>query len=157
MNQRGFITLEIILVTVVVSILIAAAVPKISKMLEKIALDYEIKRFYSEVRFMQTSSRLTGFDRRNFSMGTGTDTNITMNILKYGKNSYYYLSRGEYNIRETHFLSGGINFGKSESFYFKPSNLPSLTGHITFGSPSAGKVNVYFDSVGRWRGLWEEH
>ena len=60
MNQKGFATFEAILAVTIISVLAFIAVPKIDRVIDKIALDYEMKRLCSEIEFASSKRQDNG-------------------------------------------------------------------------------------------------
>ena len=158
--QKGFAMLEVILFMAVTAILATIAVLKIPQVLDKVYLDYETKRFYSEVRFVQAANRSARFDEEIFSQnfnGVSYD-NIILSIAPNQKS--YSVKRGTSSIRKIHRLQKNMTISYDpglQSIYFSPDGTHSKSGHVTLKTQRGTAVNIYFDSVGRWRGLWEIH
>ena len=51
--QKGIATLEVILAVLIIALLMKVAVPNATRLIDRAALDYETKRLYSELRFLQ--------------------------------------------------------------------------------------------------------
>ena len=154
-NQRGFATLEVILATTIISLLAFVAVPKIDRVVEKVFLDYEMKRFCSEVNLTRSLNRSSSFDSKLFFRTISRPKNeIFLNI---DKNTSYQLYQNKKYIRDRHYLSAGIKINYSPSkmskIEFNSEGIyQSGSGTITLTSPRGEKAEIVFDSVGRWRG-----
>lgn len=141
--QRGFATLEIILVTIIIAVLVKVAVPNAARILDTAALDYETKKFYSELRFVEEINRSS----RILSTGTG-ETNLLVTadgvigsdkiILHINPSeNNYRVSRTDKDgnikkyLREPHYFSYGVTifFGKKvkdkiiSNFYVKENKI----------------------------------
>ncbi len=159
MNQKGFVTFEIILFAAAISIFAAVAVPKISQFLGKISLDYEAKRFYTETRFLQSGASIARYDTKIFKDNIAGGQNLRL-VIETNKKDGYYTEREGKLLREKHFLTSGVKIDdwgiNQKPLMFQNGNF-SVSGHVIFESATAGRINMYFDSVGRVRGLWEDH
>lgn len=159
--QRGFATLEIILVMFIIVLLMSVAVPNAARIVDRAALDYETKRLYSDLRFLQAINRSGTFD----TAGTGR-TDFDLDEVPYmqitpAKFSTQIL-RDNIPLREAHYMqhikqieftgnvSNRITFGTTG----QATNLSrnALSGNITLTSRLGKKSAIVFDSVGRIRG-----
>ena len=155
-KQDGFATLEVVLVTAIISTLAFVAVPKIDRIMDKLFLDYEVKRFCSEVDFASSLNRSASVNTTIFSQkvsesGTGIEINISDE-----KNSYRLLNNGK-NLRESHYLSAGVKISyspaKMKNIKFKPGGgYDGKSGRVILTSRRGEKAEIIFNSVGRWRG-----
>ena len=179
--QKGLATLEIIFAIIIIGVLVKVAVPNAAKILDTAALDYETKKFYSELRFIQEMNRLsiivsTGTGNTNL-LETADGTNAGENvILQVEPNENYYQvlrgSSGKKPIREPHYLSYGVTifFGvKVKNKVQKVFNVDlnqitgnvegkltdinnkPLNGTITLTSRLGKNRYIIFDTVGRIR------
>ena len=164
--QKGFVTLEIILAIMIIGVLMKFAVPKAAQVIDTAALDYETKRFYSELRFVQAMSKSSPTGIK----GTGNANLVTAPpILFINRTENYYQVFKSANtfidkpIREPHYFSNGV------TFKLYSGTAPTIT--IKFDSEGKAKINnngnsetlvftsrfgknkyIRFDSVGRIRG-----
>ena len=151
-SEKGFAMIEIILLTLIISVLTATAVPKISKMLEKVSLDYETKKMYSELRFVQSVNRSATFDEAFFQNKIPN----SKPVMFQASSTFYQIFRGDNNhlIRPRHNMSRNISLtfssDKMRMFWFEPYGKVSANGSITIKS-NVGERKMIFDSVGRWR------
>ena len=156
-NQNGFATLEIILVTAIISLLAFVGVPKLAKIFDVVMLDYEVKRFCSELEFARSASRTASYGTGIFQYTIKDDLGKNVDVqIYYEKNSYRVMQDVE-NLREPYKLGGGINLvGKSNSpekiLFSKNYTYSSGSGTVYFSSRLGNSAEVRFDSVGRWRG-----
>ncbi len=107
--QRGLATLEIIFAIIIIGVLVKVAVPNAARILDTAALDYETKKLYSELRFVQEMNRSstivsTGMGNTNL-LSSGSDYIIL--TIKRAENSYQ-VSRGTKSLREPHNFSYGV-------------------------------------------------
>lgn len=161
--QKGFATLEVILVIFIISVLMTCAVPNAASIIDKVSLDYETKRLYSDLRFVQALDRST----------TVTDAGMT-DVLNNNKifpppvasivfdnpinnSSSWQIVRGlEDNapaVREKHILSYGVKISSpSRDVHFSFEGEASITSNnITLKSRRGKEQYIRFDSVGRFR------
>ena len=156
MNQKGFATFEAILAVTIISVLAFIAVPKIDRVIDKIALDYEMKRLCSEIEFASSLNRSAGFDSEIFDRTiTNNQNEITLEINTV--NNYWRLKRGTQPLRNSHHLFAGIKISCS-SDGVKNIKFDSYgvyqggSGRITLTSRHGEQAEIVFDTVGRWRG-----
>ena len=160
--QKGFATLEIILVLLIIGLLMSVAIPNAQRAIDRAALDYETKNLYSDLRYLQSISRSgkflnLGMGERSFSFGDNPYMQISTEY------NTYQLLRGNVPIRETHRMQNGIsittNFSKKDTIIIfdstgKATNAggSALSGTITLTSRYGKPETIVFDSVGRIRG-----
>ena len=173
--QKGFATLEIIFVVLIISILSAFAVPKAKQLVERVTLDYEQKRLYSELKFLQTLSRSASVTNLGMEgLSTISQNNQAIMFFYYGNT--YEILRTNKLIRRTHYLSNDVNFslGNTDSFVIwcdaagkfrfnakNPYTGSQVTSRTIVLTPKNFRGEKYlptivFDSVGRIRGGREE-
>jgi len=162
--QKGIATLEIILAIMIIGVLMKFAVPKAAQIIDTVALDYETKRFYSELRFIQAMGKSSSVGAKGMGNGIpGTDVappilfiNRTENYYQVFKDANIYISKP---IRERHYLSNDV------TIKLEYASDPTIT--INFNSEGKANINsdtltltsrlgkkkyIRFDSVGRIRG-----
>lgn len=152
--QKGFATLEIIFAVLIIGILLTAAVPNAARVVDRAALDYETKRLYGDLRFLQSASRSGEMDL----LGTGRD-DLQPEKLPYmqinpARRSWQILrGTNPVPVREEHFMRNGIKISSAkDKIRFDTSGSPNISTSITL-TPRFGKANaIVFDSVGRFRG-----
>lgn len=168
--QRGFATIEIILVTLIIAVLVKVAVPKAAQLIDAVALDYENKRFYSESRYVQAMGRstklsITGVGNTNIVSATGTQPTLHIDTTK----NYYRVFRNagtDKPLREPHYLSNGmtiklesgtdatiqINFDSDGKAIIRNDSNTLNSATLTLTSRLGKKKYIVFNSVGRIRG-----
>ena len=157
--QKGLATLEIIFAIIIIGVLVKVAVPKAAQIIDTAALDYETKKLYSDLRFVQEMGRSSTI----VSTGTGsTDQSGDYIILtiRRAENSYQ-VSRGNKSLREPHYFSYGVTVKLENSndaiitIYFKSDGKADINGNnantITLTSRLGKKRYIRVDSVGRIR------
>ena len=155
--QKGFATLEIIFMTFIIVILMSVAIPNAARMIDRVALDYETKRLYSELRFLQELNR-TGTIKSTGMVGvfsTSTNASPSLKIAEDGES--YQIVRGINNpVREPHYLRYGVKISLKSSDTVKMisfnefGNIASNT--LTLTSRLGKEKYIVLDGVGRIRG-----
>lgn len=158
--QKGFATLEIIFATLIITLLMSVAIPNAVRIVDRVSLDYETKRLYSELRFLQTMNRSGRFNL------TGTGLSIDRDELVYMRFTAappsYQVVRGLGHtgtpVREPHYLSYGVKLSWKSGQRLYTISSDSL-GNLNVKSDTLiltsrlGKTNgIVFDSVGRLQG-----
>lgn len=152
--QKGLATLEIIFVTIIIAVLISATLPNVRRIIDTAALDYETKRLYSELRFVEAMNRSSKINTIGTG-GTGLLTNSgekpTLFIDYEGK--YYQVFRDEgltKKIRKSHYLSYSVKISspKNKINFDSDGKANINSNHITLTSQFNSR-DIVFDSVGR--------
>ena len=155
MNQKGFATFEAILAVTIISVLAFIAVPKIDRVIDKIALDYEMKRLCSEIEFASSLNRSAGFDSEIFYDTISVAENAIILEINTSTNSWQ-IRRNEKFLRDRHYLLAGIkifcNSDSVKNIEFTPEGRCRGDGTITLTSRHGEQAEIVFDTVGRWRG-----
>lgn len=165
--QKGFATLEIILSVLIVALLAGAALPNALRVLEKVSLDYETKRLYSELRFAQALSRDSNVETKfmggNFKMHTSPGATVTIDYSTRPNSWQARLGTDEFSgslLREVHVLRHGEIFSLTNDSLKKISfdstgqpkneNDKNADGTLTLTSRTGKyKSKIIFNSVGR--------
>ena len=158
--QKGFATLEIILSTLIIVLLMTVAIPNAVRVVDTVKLDYETKRLYTQLKFLQSFDRMTGMTDSHFY----TDDKKGVVSLEIIDNRYYVLKKRSYpeKIYEQHSLPSGFSFRQNanvELRYIKFDDMgkprsaidTALNGHIRIIS-RFDKFYIYFNTVGRISG-----
>ncbi len=153
--QKGFATLEIILVTIIIAVLVKIAVPNAARIIDTVSLDYEQKRFYSELRYVQAMSRSATFSTAGMGdtvlvPDRGTNPTLSINADK----NYYQVLKNSKKLREPHYLSNGVKiFSPKNSITFDSDGKANINSDsITLTSRLGKSKYIVFDSVGRIKG-----
>lgn len=161
--QKGFATLEVILVILIISVLMTCAVPNAARIIDKVSLDYETKRLYSELRFVQAFNRSAtitdiGMQRLLFDNKINPPQTASIVFENPIENSgSWQIVRGlEDNapvVRKAHVLSYGVKISSpSRNVSFNYEGKSSIiSNHITLKSRRGKEQYIRFDSVGRFR------
>lgn len=157
--QKGFATLEIIMIIFIIGVLMTCAVPNAVKIIDKVSLDYETKRLYSELRFIQALNRSATVKNTGMK-GLSIDSSLPAIIridIPIENSSAWQIFRGTTNdaknIREKHYLSYGVKLSSPEyQIYFYSDGKSSInTGSLTLTSRHGKKNAIIIDTVGRIR------
>ena len=154
-NQKGFATLEIIFIMLIISILAGSVIPKFSRSLDTVQLDYETKRFISNFYFAKSLNRTANYSGNIFfgNLNLTTAHQIQMNVTAQS----YYLQRNSLILGDKHYLADGmtIKFANSDSkiFHFNDEEdyYKGSSENIFIISKSGRKSELVVDSVGRIR------
>lgn len=153
-NEHGYAMIEIVFLITVIAILSSIILPKVSHSLQTVQADHFIKTVYSELRFVQATSRVTSYNKEkifgkqnlNFAFSvTSFSPNIRVklhnNLLrKYTMPSYLSFEQ-DFSINISN--EGILNNSKGK-------NPTSGSIVLKNGSKRLKPVIVY-DSVGRIR------
>ena len=157
--QKGLATLEIILAIIIIGVLVKVAVPNAAQILDTAALDYETKKLYSDLRFVQEMNRSStisaaGMGNTNLLASSGNYIILTINRAE----NSYQVSNGTKSLREPHYFSYGVTVKLENSndatikIYFDTDGKANInSNHITLTSRLGKKKYIIFDSVGRMR------
>ncbi|MBO4780526.1 MAG: hypothetical protein J5497_07815 [Selenomonadaceae bacterium] len=155
--QKGIATLEIVLAVFIIAVLASCAVPNAVRILDRISLDYEIKNFYTELRFLQSHGRMTFMRDSHFN-----NTEKFQNKLTVYPEKYVVEKNGTDKIYSQHYFLNGVTASKKSStenwaIMFddmgKPQSLSetALDGHIVIKSRLGKEFYFIFNTVGRFR------
>lgn len=164
--QKGFATIEIILVTIIIAVLMKIAVPKAAQLIDTVSLDYEQKRFYSELRYVQAMGRSN--EIKNTGMGTteltftGGNKSESPTLRINTAENYYQVFRSpelKKALREPHYLSNGVKiFSPENSITFDSDGKANINSDsITLTSRRGKTKYIIFNSVGRIRGSLQSY
>ena len=159
--QKGIATLEIIFVVLIISLLASATIPHTVQVIDEVALDYETKKIYTDLKFLQAFDRMTNMKDTHF--GTNDEKSVVSMEIPNEKTSYIITNRNSNKFYGKHPLPKNFSFdyeGTGDFSYIrfddmgKPnnSNRNALSGHIRILSPFDKNFFIVFDSVGRVRG-----
>ena len=148
--QRGFATLEIIFATMIIAVLVSCTIPNVECVIDKVALDYETKRLYSELRFLQAINRSGRFNVK----GTGRNDLGTPNapLMEINVDGYQIL-RGNTAIRAAHRIQNIREISSpTKRITFDDTGQSNVNGSIILTSQFGKQSKIVFDTVGRIRG-----
>lgn len=159
--QKGIATLEIILAVFIVGLLASCAVPNAVRVLDRITLDYETKRLYTELRFLQSHERMTLMRDSHFNQNE--NENFQSKLTVYPERYAVTKTDDDKIVYSEHKFFNGVTASKKDYKNFwaikfddmgKPKSLKdsALNGHIVIKSRQGKELYFIFDSVGRFRG-----
>ena len=147
--QKGFATLEIVLAIMIIAILATTTIPSAARIIDRVSLDYETKRIYTDLRFIQS------FDRMAYMKDSHFDTNYDERIkFVIYSDRYVFEKNSDGKIYTENYFSKGVMMNKTKIIIFddmgriNPAKSDTLTLSSKFGSQKYFK----FDTVGRFRG-----
>ena len=147
--QKGFATLEIVLVIMIIAILATTTIPSAARIIDRVSLDYETKRIYTDLRFIQS------FDRMAYMKDSHFDTNYDERIkFVIYSDRYVFEKNSDGKIYTENYFSKCVMMNKTKIIIFddmgriNPAKSDTLTLSSKFGSPKYFR----FDTVGRFRG-----
>ena len=155
--QKGFATLEIILVVLIISVLATAAVPNIVRILDRVALDYETKKIYTDLRFLQSFDRVAYMNDTHFN--TAKDSRVALLVQP---EKYIFRKVSANKDLDEHYFPNGLTASRNKDEKIwqikfddtgraKSTDDESISDHLTLTS-RFGKTYIVFNSVGRFRG-----
>ena len=153
--QKGFATIEIILVAAIISILMTLTIPNAARLVDRAALDYEYKRLYSELRYLQTVSRSENFTIEGVKItGLPKPNPPTMEIFAPLCRYKIVLSNDSTLVRDEYQMSPNVtSLTTPKSRIFFTNGKANITSNSIILKSRFGKANrIVFDSVGRIRG-----
>lgn len=173
-NQNGFATLEIILIVGIIAIFSTVAVPKMARILDKVALNYEMKHLYSELNLARSIGKSSNFNASIFNNKIDDSDGSAGLYINKSTNSYEIKRSNLNTFSHSHNLSNGITltFNSSLTFFSlsgvkvkivsseypitfeNPSRYSGGSNTITLTSKYEDSAQIVFDSVGRWRGKY---
>lgn len=168
-KQNGFATLEVILIIGIIAIFSTVAVPKMARILDKVALNYELKHLYSELNLARSIGKSSTYNGWAFPDPNSQHKIELLLYSRYYSNSKirnrYMIMRQSLDSSKSYFLhkltndikiefSGGdkvlrINFSNPSRFSAGIQTPLTLTSKYNYSA------KIVFDSVGRWRGTYE--
>ena len=162
-NQNGFANLEIILILGIIAIFSTVAVPKMARILDKVALDYELKHLYSELNLARSIGKSSTFHGGIFNGITNPEGAAEIWIYsgkhqtKNVKNSYQIRRASISHYR--HKLSNEISLNLDMSGeYNTPLKINcykfGISKTLTLTSKYSNNAYIYIDTVGRSRGYY---
>lgn len=148
--QKGFSTLEVVIAVFVVVLLTRCTIPNAARIIDRVSLDYEIKRLYTDMRFIQSFDRMTGmYDEHGFDESPKSQ----VKLFVY-KNRYRVEKNADSTLYYENNFMNGVTADKSKGIKFDDMGRvdPATSDTLTFTSRRGKKLYFVFDSVGRFRG-----
>ena len=148
--QRGIATFEVILAALIIALLASVAVPNVNRVVDRVALDYETKRLYTDLRALQSFDRMTGMVDTHFQKVVSDES---VNLVVYPER-YDFEKNSNRKIYSTHYYSNGVTVDKSMTIKFDDMGKvsPAISDTLYFTSRLGKRNSIIFDKVGRFRG-----
>ena len=152
-NQKGFATLEIILVMLIISTLAGVVMPKMARVVDNATLNYEVRKFQSEFFFARSLGRSASYEPKIFKYSL-TSTGNAITFETYSTN--YHIEQNGNLIREKNFLPQGFSIkiqGNIQDVSFNSAGkiVSGKSGTYTLTSSLNQERSLRLDSVGRLR------
>lgn len=168
-KQNGFATLEIILIIGIIAIFSTVAVPKMARILDKVALNYELKHLYSELNLARSIGKSSTYNGWAFP---DSNSQHKVELFLYSRNfsssnirNRYMIMRQSLNSSKSYFFHKLTNDIKLEFSsgnkvlkinFNNPNRNSEGSKTLTLTSKYENSAQIKFDSVGRWRGTYDE-
>ena len=150
-NQRGFATLEMILVILIIAVLSTIVLPKAARMVDTVRLDYEMKIFLSTLDFAKSLNQNAFYQKEIFKdvnlVGKPAAIKVNLETTKYSIVRDLQTTAVRIHQLPKDFSVSWEN-GLTNVVYFSRNN----NGHVILTSPQNSNRYIIFNSVGRWRG-----
>ncbi len=151
-NQRGFLTIEMILVVLIIAILATLALPNMARMVDVAQVDYEMKILLSQLDYAYSLNKNISYNPGIFANKLSLDTGHHLQINVDEDLNRYTIVQNEKNFSEPHELPQGFSI-RCESGLPNEIILNKIRpGRIRIISRYNVERYIIFDSVGRWRG-----
>ena len=153
--QKGFATLEVIFAVLIIAVLATCAVPNAARMIDRVALNYETKRLYTEMRFLQSYDRMAFMKNSHFDAANSVNSvNDESFRLLISQKKYIVEKNSSGKIFAEHYFSNGMTVDKGKKIKFDDMGKvdPATSDTLTFTSRRGKKLYFVFDTVGRFRG-----
>ena len=151
-NQRGFSTLEVILVIMIISLLATVILPNMARMVDVAQVDYEMKIFLSTLDYAKSMDKNSYFKPEIFkgTLANNAGAQIFLNV-DYNKGTYQIV-RKNVAVGEMHELPEGFKIISENGIPSKIDPQEKYSGHIRITSRQNSNRYIISDSAGRWRG-----
>lgn len=158
--QKGFATLEIVLATMIIALLVSVTIPNAARVVDRVALDYETKKLYSDLRLVQQINRSATVDSKGLGrMLAPSNEKLSVQLLARG----YRIMENTTPFSEIHYmrniktLETNLNIPDYKITFDttgKTMNVfrSALSGNLTLTSQFGRESKIVFTSVGRFRG-----
>ena len=147
--QKGIATLEIVLVIFIIGLLASCAVPNAVRIIDTVSLDYETKRLYTELRFIQSFDRVAFMNDTHF----GNDQKSRVRLVTFPE-KYRVEKNDAPKIHCEHYFLNGVTVSEDKIIKFDDMGKidPATSDTLTLTSRQGKQLYFVFDSVGRFRG-----
>ena len=155
-NERGYAVIEVLFLVTVIGILSSIVIPKVDNAFKTVYSDYLMKSLYSELRFIQSSSRINSFNKDDV-FNINKNDKFFIIISSNTKRRYRIKMSDEteirkYNLRPNFFFENDFYLTVSREGIIKEHFNKNVSDRIklTYDSQICNPV-IVFDSVGRIR------
>lgn len=163
--QKGFATIEIILAVMIIAVLVSFAVPNTVRLIDRVSLDYETKKLYSDLRFLQELNR-SGNVNTTGTISNEVDTGTAAYMMFTEEPPAYKITRGlennspfvrePYRLRNCKKISFKYEIQRNAITFNGFGNATNvsngaLSNTLILTSQLGKKKYIKFDSVGRIR------
>lgn len=163
-NQNGFATLEIILILGIIAIFSTVAVPKMARILDKVALDYELKHLYSELNLARSIGKSSMIEGGIFPNSFDNTGNGQIEFWIYSRKYSTENMRNRYLIKRPAVTSASYyrhNLANDIKLEFKGGdNVLKIkfddSQTINLISKYNSSAEIKIDTVGRIRGTYDK-
>ena len=149
--------LEVVLVIFIVGVLVSCAVPNAMRVLDRVSRDYETKRFYTELRFLQSHERMTFMRDSHFDNVRDHRESFQNKLTVYPEGYIIQKIDGD-NLHPDYYFKNGVTASKKNAnevweFTFDEAGRisPAVSNHLTITSRQGKELYFVFDTVGRFR------
>ena len=151
--QKGFATLEIIFATLIIAILVSTAIPNAVRIIDRVTLDYETKRLYTDLRFLQSFDRMAYMADSHFQ----THYEESAKLIIYPER-YVFVKNSNNKVYSEHYFLRGVTVDKIKTIRFDDMGkiTPAASDTLTLSSRFGKPIYFKFDIVGRFRGSLTE-
>lgn len=151
-NQKGFATIEIIFVLLIISILAGNYIPKISRSLDIAQLNYETKKFLGEYNFVKAVNKNSSCNTSIFSEAQSYNGGKGATFMVSPKNASYHVELNRKILHDTNYLPKGFKItlrNLPQALTFDSNGRNTKSGAYIFESAQNISWYVKKNSVGR--------
>ncbi len=157
--ERGLAMIETVIATSVIAILCSIAVPRLSRMLDEVCVDYEIRCLHSALHYTQSVSRISQYQTFRFGVPTGYSMSYIECYMPSSGDARYVVRRPQvgsssvFRIKEYHYLERGatLNNPITDQFRFRANGEFYTTGGTLTLSKGKSKRYIALTNYGRIR------
>ena len=155
-DEKGYVVIEVLFLVTVIGILSSIVIPKVDNAFKTIYADYLMKSLYSELRYMQSYSRISFFSDENVfninkagrsfvAISSNTQRRYRIRMSDNEELRRYYL-RPNFSFEKDFFITISQKGILEENYSRSVSDRIKLTYNSQICNPI-----IVFDSVGRIR------
>lgn len=151
-NQKGFATLEIIFVLLIISILAGGYIPKISSSVDMAQLNYETKKFLGEYYFAKAVSKNSSYETSIFKDAERYNSGQAAKFVVSSDAASYHVELDKKFLHDNNYLPKGFKIelrNLPQALTFDSNGRNTKSGAYIFTSPQNISWYVKKNSVGR--------